>query len=97
MVKMDDGINKELPWTDQEVVLALKTKWGVNRQHSAEYWMMLDMLHNDHDPSHNHDGKEEKNAIVRVNDLKQADVFFMALISSLSFNTYSHIMFRLED
>ncbi len=57
---------------------------------------MLDMLQNDHDPSHNCDGKEGKNAIVRVNDLEQADVFFVPLMSSLSFNTYGHIMFRLE-
>jgi hypothetical protein len=93
MVKKDDGINQELPWTDQEVAPALKTRWGVNRQHSVEYWMMLDMLQDDHDPSHNHDGKkEEKKAAVRVKDPEQADVFFVPFFSSLSFNTYGRIM-----
>jgi hypothetical protein len=92
MVKKDDGINQELPWTDQEVAPALKTRWGVNRQHSVEYWMMLDMLQADHDPSHNHDGKEEKKAAVRVKDPEQADVFFVPFFSSLSFNTYGRIM-----
>ncbi len=92
MVKKDDGINQELPWTDQEVAPALKTRWGVNRQHSVEYCMMLDMLQADHDPSHNHDGKEEKKAAVRVKDPEQADVFFVPFFSSLSFNTYGRIM-----
>jgi hypothetical protein len=93
MLKKDDGINQELPWTDQEVAPALKTRWGVNRQHSVEYWMMLDMLQDDHDPSHNHDGKkEEKKAAVRVKDPEQADVFFVPFFSSLSFNTYGRIM-----
>jgi hypothetical protein len=92
MVKKGDGINQELPWTDKEVAPTLKTRWGVNRQHSVEYWMMLDMLQDDHDPSHNHDGKKEKKAAVRVKDPEQADVFFVPFFSSLSFNTYGRIM-----
>jgi hypothetical protein len=96
MVKKDDGINRELPWIDRKVVPTLKTKWGINIQHSVEYSMMLDMLQDDHDPFHNHDGKEEKKVAMRVKDLEQVDVLFVPFFSSLSFNTYGHIILGLE-
>jgi len=43
--------------------------------------MMLDMLQDDHDPSHNHDGKEEKKVAVKVKDPEQADVTFVPFFS----------------
>jgi hypothetical protein len=46
--------------------------------------MMLNMLQDDHDPSHNHDGKEEKKVVVRVKDPEQVDVTFVPFFSSLS-------------
>ncbi len=58
--------------------------------------MMLDMLQDDHDPSHNHDGKEEKKVVVKVKDPKQVDVLFVPFFSSPSFNTYGCIMLGLE-
>jgi mannosyl-oligosaccharide glucosidase len=96
MVKKDDGINQEFPWTYQKVVPTLKNRWGVNIQHNVEYWMMLDMLQDDHDPFHNHDGKEEKKVVMRVKDPKQVNVFFVPFFSSLSFNIYGCIMVGLE-
>lgn len=71
------GSDQELPWTAQRVP-RWPLGWGLRKQHSVEYWMMLYLL----------DSSVKQRAAVRVFDPNKADVFFVPFFSSLSFNIH---------
>jgi hypothetical protein len=79
-----DEPNQELPWTNP-VAPPWNFEFEVNKQHSVEYWLMVYLLNA-------RDSKDGKMAAVRVNDPKQADVFFVPFFSARSFNNYGHNM-----
>jgi hypothetical protein len=81
LLKKDDP-NQELPWTNP-VAPPWSLDFGVNRQHSVEYWLMVYLLNA-------RDCKDGEMAAVRVKDPKQADVFFVPFFSAL--NNYGYKM-----
>eukprot|EP00250_Pteridium_aquilinum_P008674 c18120_g1_i1 orf=498-1853(+) len=71
------GGDWELPWTELRVP-RWPSRWGLRKQHSVEYWMMVYLL----------DSSAGQRAAIRVSDPNKADVFFVPFFSSLSFNTH---------
>lgn len=60
----------------------------LNLQHSPEYWLTLDLL------SSNIPGRNSPCSARRVENSKEADVFFVPFFSSLSYNRHSKVETR---
>ncbi|CAH8383092.1 unnamed protein product [Eruca vesicaria subsp. sativa] len=58
-------------------------RFGIQRQHSVEYWLMASLLNG---------GEEGEKEAVRVFDPESADAFYVPFFSSLSFNTHGKNM-----
>jgi len=61
---------------------------GLNLQHSPEYWLTVDLL------SSNMPGRSSPCSAWRVENSKEADVFFVPFFSSLSYNRHSKVESR---
>lgn len=77
---VDDVKNQEVPWTNHLPPI-WGSDFGVNKQHSVEYWLMLYILNS-------WDRKDKKVAAVRVRNPAKADVFFVPFFSARSFNNF---------
>ncbi|ONK73873.1 uncharacterized protein A4U43_C03F450 [Asparagus officinalis] len=61
---------------------------GLNVQHSVEYWLTLDLL------ASNAPSIVRPCTTIRVNDSREADVFFVPFFSSVSYNRHSKLRGR---
>ena len=84
LTKNDSDDEQEIPWTNP-VAPPWTFEFAVNKQHSVEYWLMVYLLNA-------RDGEDGEMAAIKVNDPKQADVFFVPFFSARSFNDYGHDM-----
>ncbi|KAL3690913.1 hypothetical protein R1sor_004564 [Riccia sorocarpa] len=71
-------VDLDLPWPDDEVPPPWAHRSRVEKSHSVEYWLLVDLL----------EGRRGDKQFIRVRDPKQADLFFVPFFSSLCYDTY---------
>ncbi|KAL2631386.1 hypothetical protein R1flu_016072 [Riccia fluitans] len=78
-------VDQDLPWPDDEIPTRWPGRTGLKKQHSVEFWMMVDLMDS-------RLGKRGDRKVIRVRDPEEADLFFVPFFSSLCFNKYGTLM-----